>query len=320
MQIDNLDVDIDENFDPLVQVTFENEMNNFFMEQLEKELTGNFWALEEEADTLYGVRFQKKKNCFMTDPVWKESIDVIDQLTSEDPESLQDFNEPDLLQSDAQQWFEDDCDTPETPANILEIIKACLKGVKKIHTPRAFKAVTQLTAVIQYVKLRERYRKHPRCTKPCLNASLAIARRVGKDQYHARQIRANERYLIKYGRLPPSKREQQHGQYTLLDNQAILLGVRRYLAAQGLGTITPRELCRHVNEAICPALGLTGKNAVISERTAINWLHKLGYSYTEVRKGLYFDGHERPDVVEARVKFLGKMKDYERYLSFLDFC
>jgi hypothetical protein len=68
MQIDNFDVNIDENFDPLVQATFENEMNNFFMEQLEKGLTGNFWALEEEADTLYGVCFQKK-NCFMTDPV-----------------------------------------------------------------------------------------------------------------------------------------------------------------------------------------------------------------------------------------------------------
>jgi hypothetical protein len=31
----------------------------------------------------------------------------------------------------------------------------------------------------------------------------------------------------------------------------------------------------------------------------INWLHKLGYSYTNIRKWLYFDGHERPDVIEA---------------------
>jgi len=231
-----------------------------------------------------------------------------------DPESLWDINEPDLVHdaSDAHEWFEDDCDEPETPVDIFEIIKACLKGVKKIHTPRAFKVFTQLTAVTQYVKLRERYRKNPRCVQPCLNASLAIAHQVGKDQYHARQIRTNEKYLLKHGRLPPTKREQLHGQHTLLDNQAILLGVRKYLAAQGLGTITPCELCRHVNEVICLTLGLTGKNALISERTAITWLHKLGYSYTEVRKGLYFDGHERPDVVEAQVKFLEKMKNYEK--------
>ena len=234
---------------------------------------------------------------------------------ADNPESLQDIDEPDLspVGSDAREWFEEECDPP---VDILDIIEACLKGVKKIHTPRAFKAFTQLTAVTQYVKLRERYRKALRCTTPSLSASLAIARRVGKDQYHARQIRKNEKYLLKYGRLPPSKREQSHGQYTLLDNQAILLGVRKYLAAQGLGTITPRELCRHVNEAICPALGFTGDNATISERTAINWLHKLGYSYTDVRKGLYFDGHERPDVVEARVKFLEKMKYYERCAGF----
>jgi hypothetical protein len=139
---------------------------------------------------------------------------------------------------------------------------------------------------------------------------------VGKDQYHACQIRANEKYLLKHGRLPPSKRELHRGQHTLLDNPTILLGVHKYLAAQGLGTITPHELCKHVNEAICPALGLTRDNAKISEHTAINWLHKLGYSYTNISKGLYFDGHECPDVIEAQVKFLEKMKQYERSVHF----
>ena len=234
---------------------------------------------------------------------------------SDDPESLEDINGPILSKAavDAHEWFDEECDVQ---VDIFDIINRCLKVVKKIHTPRAFKAFTQLTAVVQYIKLRDRYRKNPSCTKPCLNASLAIARHVGKDQYHARQIHANEKYLLKHGRLPPSKRELHRRQHTLLDNPTILLGVCKYLAAQGLGTITPRELCKHVNEAICPALRLTGDNAKISERTAINWLHKLGYSYTNVCKGLYFNGHECPDVIEAQVKFLEKMKQYERSVHF----
>jgi hypothetical protein len=170
----------------------------------------------------------------------------------------------------------------QTSPDIEDIIRTCLKAVKKICTPCAFKIFTQLTAVTQFVKLREHYRQNPRCKRPGLNVSLAIAWWVGKDQYHAHQICVNEQYLLQHHWLPPGKREQLHGQYTLLDNQSVLLGVRRYLTAQALGTITTRELYQHVNTVICPALGLTGKNAKISECTAVTWLHKLGYSYTEV--------------------------------------
>ena len=47
--------------------------------------------------------------------------------------------------------------------------------------------------------------------------------------------------------------------------------------AQKLSTITPHLLCRHVNDVILPALEMTEKNSTIIERTAINWLKRLGY-------------------------------------------
>ena len=84
-----------------------------------------------------------------------------------------------------------------------------------------------------------------------------------------------------------------------------------YLTAQNLGSITPYLLCCHVNEVIIPALELTKKETTISERTAVNWLKKLGYSCKDVKKGVYFDGHERPDVIEARKKFLAEIAKYE---------
>jgi hypothetical protein len=245
----------------------------------------------------------------------KESLEDIERLHQEDPDSLRDPQEVSPASEDdiIDEWLDEGCDDVPRLTDITEIIKSCLKGVKKIYTPRAFKAFIQLNAVLQFVKLRERYQKHNRCKEPGLNASLAIARQLGKNQYCARQIRENERYLVQHGRLPPSKRELLHGQFTLLDNPAIVQNIRTYLAAQTLGEITPLELCCHVNSTICPALGLSGTNASISERTARNWLHKLGYSFVETRKGLYFDGHERPDVLEARVKFLEIMQGFERY-------
>jgi hypothetical protein len=104
---------------------------------------------------------------------------------------------------------------------------------------------------------------------------------------------------MEFGRLPPSKKEGLHGHLTLLDNENVLLGVCKYLAAQSLSTITTKAFCCEVNEVIIPAFGFFGKDAVISERIARNWLHKLGCLCMEVRKGSYHDGHKCPDVIEA---------------------
>jgi hypothetical protein len=209
-------------------------------------------------------------------------------------------------------------DHGEAP-DIFEIVKACLQDVKKLKLACSLKVVTQLTAVLEYAKLQDQYQCHNKCKRPGLSASLAIARRmekgrVGKKKgsYFACQIHRNEAYLLKHKRLPPTKAGAKHGQYTLLDNEAVLHGVRRYLAAQNLGTITPKLFCHHVNNTILPALDLTWKNVSICERTAVNWLKKLGYSCKDVKKGVYHDGHKRPDVIKARKKFLEQIAQYKR--------
>ena len=75
-----------------------------------------------------------------------------------------------------------------------------------------------------------------------------------------------------------------------------------YLAAQALGTITPHMMCQHINEAILLVLGI---KSMISESTAQHWLKfKLGYQCKESKKGLYVDGHECPDIIKERSKFI----------------
>ena len=38
----------------------------------------------------------------------------------------------------------------------------------------------------------------------------------------------------------------------------------------------------------------------IAEGTARIWMHKLGFEQKRIGKSVYFDGHERDDIVEAR--------------------
>ena len=42
------------------------------------------------------------------------------------------------------------------------------------------------------------------------------------------------------------------------------------------------------------------KNKKLAERTAIKWFHRCGYSWKDLRKGVYKDGHERADVIAYR--------------------
>jgi hypothetical protein len=142
---------------------------------------------------------------------------------------------------------------------------------------------------------------------------MAIARRMGKGPYFAHQIRFNELYLLKNQCLPPPKAYVRHGHHTLLDNEALLHDVRVYLATQSLGTVNPRLLSQHLNNVILPALGIRG---AIADSTARRWLRsKLGYECKESKKGVYVDGHERPDVIEERKEFVEILNGFEEYVG-----
>jgi hypothetical protein len=199
--------------------------------------------------------------------------------------------------------------------DIMQIVRSCLDDVKHMkqhNNLRAIKMLSQLIALSEYVKLRARYKSCKACKRPCLKASIAIARRMGRGPYLARQIRHNELYLLKHHHLPPRKEYTRHGQYSFLDNEAVLHDIRVYLAAQSLGTVTPRTLCHHTNQVILPALGI---QATISESTARRWLKfRLGYECKEAKKGIYIDGHERPDVIKEREAFINQLDRYERYV------
>lgn len=68
------------------------------------------------------------------------------------------------------------------------------------------------------------------------------------------------------------------------------------------------DFAKFVNETLLPqALAVHHKGARprrITETTAVVWLKKLGYKFRADKKGMYIDGHERPEVVAYRKKFV----------------
>ena len=56
----------------------------------------------------------------------------------------------------------------------------------------------------------------------------------------------------------------------------------------------------------------TTYNAKLHTETARRWLYDLGFTRVHHQKGVYFDGHDRSDVVEYRTNFLATMAELDK--------
>jgi hypothetical protein len=117
---------------------------------------------------------------------------------------------------------------------LMDIIQSCLKDLMmpKLHNyMHTIKMLLLLSAVSEYVKLCLHYRSIKVCNQPCLNVSVTIVRQMGRSIYFAHQICYNSLYLLKHHHLPLHKKYTQNGQYSLLNNEAVLHDVHVYLIA-----------------------------------------------------------------------------------------
>lgn len=91
-----------------------------------------------------------------------------------------------------------------------------------------------------------------------------------------------------------------------------------YLSGLPTGKVTPWLLAKEVNSIILPSLDIVPKKP-ISIRTSWQWLIKLGWHCTLIKKGVYMDDHEWADVVEYwNDVFLPKMAHFEARMVYYE--
>jgi len=129
----------------------------------------------------------------------------------------------------AREWLDiDDDDSPEASKDILEIVKSCLKGMKKVEDG-SFHQDDDTT----YSHCRVCEASHPFPSSLYMQTAMFKCQPCncpthGQRHLFCTSIREKEAYLLRHHHLPPSKVDAHHGQYTLLDNEAVLHAVRRY--------------------------------------------------------------------------------------------
>ena len=110
-------------------------------------------------------------------------------------------------------------------------------------------------------------------------------------------------------------RERTQGKYERVTiyrdeelNEAAAKWVRENAFTKGKPNMTAQSFCQWANEELLPSSQLPPHFPWrISLRTAVRWLHYLGFKPVSHRKGVYIDGHERDDVVKHRANYLRTM-------------
>ena len=89
--------------------------------------------------------------------------------------------------------------------------------------------------------------------------------------------------------------------------------IRENSNVKGKPNLTAAGFCEWLNTELLPLVENHHPEAPkkVSTTTATRWLHKLGFSPSSTKKGVYIDGHGRKDVVDYRKLFLKKMEILE---------
>ncbi|EFP80427.2 uncharacterized protein PGTG_06383 [Puccinia graminis f. sp. tritici CRL 75-36-700-3] len=160
--------------------------------------------------------------------------------------------------------------------------------------------------------------------KPSLTASLetaisAIRRAPPPDPnkppiprsgiYHARQISQHAGYVMKFKQIKNSKNGNRTNHKSILDDVELRRELFQWASNQTIGAVTPNSFRTHVLNHTFPAFKI---EKTISRQTATAWMYKLGFSPQEYKKSIYFDGHERDDVVESRKLYIQRYRELRR--------
>src|SRR6266498_4034874 len=150
-------------------------------------------------------------------------------------------------------------------------------------------------------------------------ASTQIAQSMwNKGDYMARCIRKWGGNFIQTGELPVHSQGKHMKIKSLLDDEDFSEDCKAWLRQQTPETRSPYNLKMYIEEELFPKSTGNIKKDTISEKTCRNYMHLWGYRYDERKKGIYYDGHERLDVVEYRKEWLERMFMYKKRMKEFD--
>jgi hypothetical protein len=130
------------------------------------------------------------------------------------------------------------------------------------------------------------------------------------NQYRGKLIRYWALYFLQHGEFPPRTHGCHAKVFSFILDEDVQHECRTFLRS-----LTPGERLGLTQKVFSEWVNSNIPTVHISTRTASKWLHQLGYHCRETSKGIYVDGHERPDVVQYRGYFCRLMMGLKRKIA-----
>ena len=126
----------------------------------------------------------------------------------------------------------------------------------------------------------------------------AIWRKKGEDTYKAKCVRKWGDTFLATGKLVTHKQGKHVKTFTVISDEHVQQKLTTYLRSMRDEDRYPRQFMEALNSGLLAEIPRAP--ATVCEKTALRWMPICGFSKEE-GKGSFTDGHERPDVVEARL-------------------
>ena len=135
-------------------------------------------------------------------------------------------------------------------------------------------------------------------------------------QCSGRSVESWAKYYIEHGKVPDSMRGKHQKTASLLHDEDFQEKCASWLRVCLPSRRTPHLFMKHLNDNVVPFV--TGAIKIkVSENTARRWMLAIGYKYGMWKQDIYFDGHEREDVVAYRKVFCQRwLMFFERMTTF----
>ncbi|CAK5267144.1 unnamed protein product [Mycena citricolor] len=196
----------------------------------------------------------------------------------------------------------------EMPKSDTELCLMANEGVRLARKMKDYRSEVLWASLVKFYTWKPRHGRG--------GAALRCARALLRGPAFARVLCQQARHVESFGALKASRQGQRSQGMSLLDNEAFLLGLQRWLRTLEAGKVNPKLLQQYVNETLLPSHNLRKKS--ISRRQSRRWLYRLGYRRKQHSKGVYWDGHERKDVKKHRAEFIAQMSDLENFRPIYD--
>ncbi|RGB30484.1 hypothetical protein C1646_627909 [Rhizophagus diaphanus] len=99
----------------------------------------------------------------------------------------------------------------------------------------------------------------------------------------------------------------------VIDDKDVAKRYHIWIRKQNFNT-TPATFKKFVENELFPAIGIAREKSIII-MTVTRWLKVLGYSFQQYCHEIYYDEHERKDILQYRKEFLKNIFNHEKYMS-----